>query len=128
MNSDKIKHLEKRICQNLSVSDFRNVPIYRIEKPIKPFRAKTLGCKTTPGFIYVICRIRKGGTSPFIPPRGRKPSKINQKLSRDVSKFEICVNRVSRIYPNLKYFTGYPVFENGKYKWYEIVLKDPVIC
>ena len=94
MSGDKIKYLEKRITDTLEASDFKNKPIYRTKGPLRPFRAKTLGCKTTPGFIYVICRINKGGNDPFIPPRGRKPSKINQKLSRYVSKFAIGVNRV----------------------------------
>ena len=99
----------------------------RIEKPTRLDRARALGYKAKKGFVIVRGRIRKGGRRrPLYGRGGRKPSKAGLTGFTPKKSLQwILEERVQRKYPNLEVLGSYPVGEDGKYKWFEVILVDP---
>lgn len=100
--------------------------IVRVEKPLRLRRARSLGYKAKPGFITVRVRVRRGGLRKSHPVGGRRqrhagftrivPAKSMQLIGEE---------RVGRAYPNLEVLNSYWVGEDGRYKWFEVLLVDP---
>ncbi len=99
----------------------------RIEKPTRLDKARALGYKAKKGFVIVRGRIKKGGRRrPLYGRRGRKPSKAGLvKYTPRKSLKRIVEERVQRKYPNLEVLGSYLVGEDGRYKWFEVLLVDP---
>ena len=107
--------------------EWRKQPvIHRISRPTRIDRARTLGYKAKQGYIIVRARIRKGVTKKPSSIRGRRPKRYGRvRLPAAKSKQRITEERVSRAYPGLEVLNSYPVGEDGKQKWFEIILVDP---
>ena len=100
--------------------------IVRIEKPTKLHRARALGYKAKQGFVVVRVRVGRGGRVRLRPRSGRRPKHLGVvKIKRAISSQEIAENRAARNYPNLKVLGSYFLYEDGKYKWYEVIMIDP---
>jgi large subunit ribosomal protein L15e len=100
--------------------------ILRIKKPARLGRARRLGYKDKKGVIVVRVRIRKGGIKREKPGKGRKPGKSGLlKYVRKKSLQLIAEERVNDKYPNLEVLNSYFVAEDGRYKWFEVILVDP---
>lgn len=101
--------------------------IEKLEKPTKPSRARSLGYKAKKGFVVVRARIRKGGrTRPLYHRRGRKPSHAGLvKFTPSKSLQWIAEERVQRRYPNMEVMNSYYLTEDGRSKWFEVILVDP---
>jgi len=99
----------------------------KIDKPTRLDRARVLGYKAKKGFVIVRGRKGRGGRKrPLYGRRGRKPSKAGiTKFTPKKSLQWIVEERIQRKYPNLEVLGGYPVGEDGRYKWFEIILVDP---
>ena len=99
----------------------------RIETPTKLDKARSLGYKAKKGFVIVRGRIKKGGRKrPLYGRKGRKPSKTGLvKFTPRKSLKRIIEERIQRKYPNLEVLGSYPVGEDGRYKWFEVLLVDP---
>jgi large subunit ribosomal protein L15e len=99
----------------------------KIDKPTKLDKARKLGYKAKKGFVLVRVSIRKGGRKrPLYGRRGRKPSKAGlSKYTPKKSQKKIAEQRVQKKYPNLEVFGSYYVAEDGKSKWFEVILVDP---
>lgn len=104
--------------------DIKSQKIYRTNKPLSIPKARKYGYKDTPEYISVIGSYKKGGIEPKIPSRGRTPSGIYSKYSRNISLDRILEKKVSKKYQNLKIVGYYWIYEDGKRKWYEFILKD----
>jgi len=100
--------------------------IQRVEKPIRIDRARRLGYKAKRGFIIVRVRIKKGGRKRRLyGRRGRKPSKAGLvKFTPKKSLRWIAEERAQRKFPNLEVLNSYYLAEDGKYKWYEVIMVD----
>ena len=100
--------------------------IQRVEKPIRIDRARRLGYKAKRGFIIVRVRIKKGGRKRRLyGRRGRKPSKAGVvKFTPKKSLRWIAEERAQRKFPNLEVLNSYYLAEDGKYKWYEVIMVD----
>jgi len=106
----------------------KGVSMFRVDKPIKPHRARQLGYKAKTGFIIVRIRVRKGGARKPRPRSGRKPSHMGaKKFTRHISLQKIAEQRVARKYPNLEVVGSYLIIDDGIYKWYDVILRDPQI-
>lgn len=107
------------------LQEVRNQPIIkRIEKPTKPSKAKMVGYKAKQGYIVVRVRVSKGD---FRRPRqnhARRPSKSGIYYKLEVSKEGIARDRASRVYKNMQVIGSYFLIEDGKSKWFEIVMAD----
>lgn len=99
----------------------------RIERPTRINRARALGYKTKKGFVVVRARILRGGRKrPLYGRKGRKPSKSG--LSSFTSKKSlrwIAEERVQKKFKNLEVLGSYHVGQDGRYKWFEVILVDP---
>lgn len=100
--------------------------IIRVEKPTRLDRARKLGYKAKQGFVMVRVRIRRGGLRRPRPKSGRKPRHMGSakyKLGKSLKL--IAEERGARRFPNLEVLNSYWTGEDGRYKWYEIVMVDP---
>ncbi|MHA1799506.1 MAG: 50S ribosomal protein L15e [Candidatus Helarchaeota archaeon] len=106
---------------------WRSQPVVsRIERPSRIERARTLGYKAKQGYIVVRTKIRRGGRRKPRPKMGRKPKKLGvSKFTPKKSLRWIAEERVARKYPNLEILNSYWVGEDGRWKFYEIILVDP---
>jgi len=96
----------------------------RIDKPTRIDRARVLGYKAKKGFVIVRGRLKRGGRKrPLYGRRGRKPTKTGMtKYTPEKSLKRILEKRVQKKYPNLEVMGSYPVGEDGKHKWFEVIL------
>ncbi|MEW5760909.1 MAG: 50S ribosomal protein L15e, partial [Candidatus Thermoplasmatota archaeon] len=95
-------------------------------KPTKLYRARELGYKAKQGYIIVRARVRRGGLRKRAIRRGRKPhSKGIEKITMKKSIRRIAEERVAKKYPNMEVLNSYKVGEDGKHKYYEVILVDP---
>lgn len=97
---------------------------YRIDKPTRLARARSLGYKAKQGYIVVRARVGKGGSRRPRPNHARKPSKAGVSFNFDVSSKLIAEKRANKIFSNMDVIGSYFLVDNGQYKWYEVLLKD----
>lgn len=101
--------------------------VERIDKPTRLDRARTLGYKAKQGFVLARVRVRKGGRRRRLYGRkGRKPSKAGLvHFSFGKSKQQIAEEKAARKFVNCEVLNSYPVGEDGRYKWFEVIMVDP---
>lgn len=104
----------------------RQSAIIRIEKPTRLDRARKLGFKAKQGFVMVRVRVRRGGFRKQRPVSGRRPKRMGvNKFKSGKSMRLIAEERAGRKFPNLEVLNSYWVGEDGRSKWFEIILVDP---
>ncbi|MCD6477306.1 MAG: 50S ribosomal protein L15e [Candidatus Aenigmarchaeota archaeon] len=100
--------------------------ITKIKRPTRLDRAHALGWKAKQGFILVRTKIGKGTSKRETPSGGRKPLRAGKtKHTPKMNLQHIAEMRVARKFPNLEVLNSYYVAEDGKHKWYEVILVDP---
>jgi len=98
----------------------------RIEHPTRIDRARELGYKAKQGIIVVRVRVRRGGQHKPAIRGGRRPKRKGiDKLTVKKSIQRMAEERASKKYPNMEVLNSYWVGEDGRYKWYEVILVDP---
>lgn len=104
----------------------REPTIVRIERPTRLNRARALGYKAKQGFVIVRVRVNRGKMEKPRPRSGRRPKRMGV-LGHTVKKSLqwIAEEKAARKYPNLEVLASYWVGEDGRYKWYEVILVDP---
>lgn len=104
----------------------REAAVVKIDKPTRLDRARALGYKAKQGIIVVRAHVRRGGRRKSRYVRGRKSRNMGLRtLTRRKSIQRIAEERASKRYPNMEVLNSYWVGEDGKHKWYEIILVDP---
>jgi len=104
----------------------RQPSIVRVEKPTRLDRARGLGYKAKKGFVVVRARVRRGGRRKIRPVLGRRQKRMGvKKYTPAKSKRLMAEERAARKYPNLEVLNSYWVWQDGQYKWFEIILVDP---
>jgi large subunit ribosomal protein L15e len=99
----------------------------RMEKPTRLDRARSFGYKAKPGFVIVRARVRKGGMRKHTIRKGRKPKKKGiMKITLRKSIQVIAEERTGKRHPNMEVLASYWVGEDGRHKWYEVILVDPM--
>ncbi len=100
--------------------------IVRIERPTNLSTAKHLGYKAKQGIVLARVRIRKGSGAHTRPNRGRRPKRMGvRKLTRRMNIQSMAEQRVARKFINLEVLNSYWVGEDGKHKYYEVIMLDP---
>jgi large subunit ribosomal protein L15e len=103
----------------------RESSIRRIAKPTRIDRARSLGYKAKQGVVMARARIERGGRDRAHTLAGRRPKRSGlSKFFVKKSLQLLCEERVSKKYPNLEVLNSYYVAEDGKYKWYEVIMLD----
>ncbi|MEM2971158.1 MAG: 50S ribosomal protein L15e [Candidatus Bathyarchaeia archaeon] len=104
----------------------RQPAITRIEKPTRLDRARKLGYKAKQGFIIARVRVRRGGLRKQRPRAGRRPKRMGVKKFKPAKSLRfIAEERAARKFPNLEVLNSYWVGEDGRSKWFEVIMADP---
>ncbi len=104
----------------------REGSVVRIERPTRIDRARALGYKAKQGIVVVRVRVRRGGRRKSRYVRGRRTKRMGMhKIYGGKSLQWIAEERAARKYRNLEVLNSYWVGEDGRYKWYEVILVDP---
>lgn len=100
--------------------------VVRVEHPTRINKARQYGFKAKQGFVVARARVRRGGARKSRPTKGRRPKRMGtKKITRSKSIQRIAEERANKRYPNLEVLGSYWLWEDGQYKWFEIVLVDP---
>ena len=100
--------------------------VIRLERPTRLDRARSLGYKAKQGIIIARAKVRRGGRRISRPKHGRKSKGMGvHKITPGKSLQRIAEERTARKYPNMEVLNSYWVAEDGKRKWYEIILVEP---
>ncbi len=98
----------------------------RVDNPTRLDRARSLGYKAKHGVIVVRTRIRRGGRRKLRPVLGRRQKRMGvTKYTPAKSKQLMAEERTARKYPNMEVLNSYWVWQDGRYKWFEVILVDP---
>ena len=108
------------------MQDWRKEPtVVRVEKPTRIDRARSLGYKAKQGVIVARVAVRRGGLRKPRPKHSKKPATMAMnKITMSKSIQRIAEERAAKRYPNLEVLNSYSVGEDGKRKWYEVILID----
>jgi large subunit ribosomal protein L15e len=100
--------------------------ILRLERPSRLDRARTVGYKAKEGVLVVRARVSRGGMRRQRPKSGRRPKHMGVlKIKSAVSSQRVAERRVSERYPNMKLLGSYPLWQDGRFAWFECILVDP---
>ena len=109
----------------------REETFVRIERPTRLDRARTLGYKAKQGYVIVRTKVRRGSLRKPTIRKGRRAKRRGRaKITMSKSIQRIAEERVSKKYPNMEVLNSYWVGEDGRHKYYEVILVDthhPVI-
>ena len=102
--------------------------IVRIEKPTRIDRARRLGYKAKQGFVIARVRVRRGGLRKKRPKAGRRPKRMGVKKYKPAKSMRLIgEERTAKKFPNLEVLNSYWVAEDGRSKWFEIIMVDKSI-
>jgi len=103
----------------------REGSVVRVERPTRIDRARTLGYKAKQGVIVVRVKVRRGGRRKPRYVRGRRTARMGmRRITAAKSLQRIAEERASRKYPNMEALNSYWVGEDGRYRWFEVILVD----
>jgi large subunit ribosomal protein L15e len=103
----------------------RQPSMIRIDKPTRLDRARAVGYKAKKGFVVVRARISRGGRRKKRPTLGRRQKRMGVvKFTPSKSRRLMAEERVARKYPNLEVLNSYWVWQDGRHKWFEVILVD----
>jgi len=98
----------------------------RVERPTRIDRARSLGYKAKQGYVVVRARVRRGGLRRPKFWGGRHPKRRGiRKITMAKSIQRIAEERTSRRHPNLEVLNSYWIGQDGRHKYYEVILVDP---
>lgn len=99
--------------------------VVREDKPIRLDRARRVGYKEKRGIIVVRVKLRKGGLNRRRPVSGRRPKRMGvEGYSPGKNHRWIAEERAAKRYRNMEVLGSYYLFEDGIYKYYEVILAD----
>jgi large subunit ribosomal protein L15e len=99
--------------------------VVRIERPTRLDRARKLGYKAKQGFVIARTSVRRGGLRKVRPKAGRRPKRMGVKKFKPAKSLRlIAEERTAKKFPNLEVLNSYWVGEDGRHKWYEVILVD----
>ncbi|MCK4717834.1 MAG: 50S ribosomal protein L15e [Thermoplasmata archaeon] len=98
----------------------------RVEHPTRLDRARTLGYRAKQGFVVVRARVRRGSFRKHRINKGRRAKRKGEKkitLAKNLQ--QVAEERTAKRYPNMEVLNSYWIYQDGKNKYYEIILVDP---
>ncbi len=104
----------------------REHTVTRLEHPTRLDRARAVGYRAKGGYVVVRVKVRRGGQGKRAIIAGRRPKHkgiLQMTLSKSLRR--IAEERAQKHYPNLEVLNSYWLGEDGKQKFYEVILVDP---
>lgn len=106
----------------------REPTVVRIDKPTRIDRARRLGYKDKPGYVVVRVKVRRGGLRKPRPRSGRRQKRLGVVKFKPAKSLKlIAEERAARKFPNLEVLNSYWVWEDGRYKWFEVIMVDRIL-
>ncbi len=99
--------------------------VTRAARPTRLDRARSLGYKAKQGVAVVRVRVKRGGRKTPKRAGGRRPKRAGRFFTLNKPMQQIAEEKAARKYKNMQVLNSYWVGEDGKYKWYEVILVDP---
>lgn len=97
-----------------------------LDRPTRLDRARALGYKAKQGIVVSRSRVRRGGLRKHTIRGGRKPKQKGiAKITMAKSIQRIAEERAGKRHPNMEVLNSYWVGQDGRYKYYEVILVDP---
>jgi large subunit ribosomal protein L15e len=113
------------VFKQRAISWRRGDTIVRIKRPTRLDRAKALGYKAKQGIVVVRIKISRGGMRQKRPTSGRRPKHMGTvKIKGHFSSQDTAERRVLEKYPNAMLLGSYPVYQDGRFIWHEVILAD----
>lgn len=100
--------------------------VTRLEHPTRIDRARAVGWRAKRGFVLCRVKVRRGGQRKRAIIAGRRPKHkgvLRMTLAKSLRR--IAEERAQKHYPNLEVLNSYWVGEDGKQKFFEVILVDP---
>jgi large subunit ribosomal protein L15e len=120
------KSFVKELMRQRLIKWRKQSAILRIEKPTRIDRARRLGYKAKQGFVIARVRVRRGGLRKKRPKAGRRPKRMGVKKYKPAKSMRLIgEERTAKKFPNLEVLNSYWVAEDGRSKWFEIIMVDP---
>src|SRR5512137_808770 len=99
--------------------------VVRVERPTRIDRARALGYKAKQGVAVARVKVHRGGRRASRYVRGRRTAHMGiRKKTPAKSLQRIAEERASKKFPNMEVLNSYWVGEDGKLKYYEVILVD----
>jgi len=118
----------KELMQQRVITWRRQLAIIRVEKPTRLDRARNLGYKAKQGYIVVRARVRRGGLRKPRPRSGRRQKRMGVEKYKPAKSLRlIAEERAARKFPNLEVLNSYWVWQDGRYKWFEVIMVDKTL-
>ncbi|KAF5061669.1 Ribosomal L15 [anaerobic digester metagenome] len=103
----------------------REGTVVRIARPTRLDRARSLGYKAKQGVIVVRAKVRRGGRRMSRYVRGRRTANMGiRRATPGKSLQRIAEERASNRFPNMEVLNSYWVGQDGRQKWFEVILVD----
>ena len=100
--------------------------IERIERPTRLDKARSLGYKAKQGVVVARVSVRKGGARKQRFTAGRRSKRQGvTRITRRKNLQRVAEERSTRKYRNLRVLNSYWVGEDGRQKWFEVIMLDP---
>lgn len=104
----------------------REPAVTRIDHPTRLDRARALGYKAKQGIVVARVIVRRGGRRKSRWQRGRRTKHMGvNKITPGKSIQSMAEERAARRFPNMRVLNSYWVGQDGKHKWYEVIIIDP---
>ncbi len=115
----------KELMQKRVIFWRKQPAIVRVEKPTRIDRARRLGYKDKVGYVVVRVRIRRGGLRKKRPRAGRRPKRMGVVRFKPAKSIQlIAEERAGKRFPNLEVLNSFPVWQDGRDKWFEVIMVD----
>ncbi|MFP3292864.1 MAG: 50S ribosomal protein L15e [Nitrososphaeria archaeon] len=107
--------------------EWRREPrVLRVEVPTRLDKARRVGYRAKQGIVVVRVRVPKGGMRRQRPNSGRRQKALGTvKIKGNYSSREVAERRAKESFPNMEVLGSYYLAEDGRYRWYEVVMADP---
>ncbi len=105
----------------------REATTTRIDRPTRIDRARSLGYRAKQGFVVVRTKVRRGSRRMSRPIAGRTGKNLAvSDITSGRNLKGIAETRTARKFMNLEVLGSYWVGQDGRSKWFEVILVDPV--
>ena len=120
------KSFVKELMRQRAIEWRKQPATVRIESPTRLDRARNLGYKAKQGFVLARVRVRRGGMRKTRPKAGRRPKRMGVTKYKPAKSVRlIAEERATKNFPNLEVLNSYWVWEDGRFKWFEVIMVDP---
>lgn len=107
--------------------EWRKGPTFqRVERPLRLDRARALGYRAKQGYVVVRAKVRAGSLRKRAIRKGRRAKRkgmIRMRVQKNLQR--IAEERTSKRYPNMEVLNSYYVGEDGKHRFFEVIMVDP---